>query len=112
MKRLRRGSRGETLVETIVSFSVLFVLLALLAVILRSAARMTEFAAERLAILDEDCTRVEQNAGIYPETGPIGDTLALTPAEPAAFGARIDIPLDVRNCEILSYFSTAAGGGG
>ena len=39
---------------------------------------LLEFAAERLAILDEDCTRVEQNAGIYPETGPIGDTLTLT----------------------------------
>lgn len=114
MRKKRGGSRGETLMETVVSFAVLLTMLAMLATVMQGAARMNQFAAQRAAILEADCTRVEQNTGRYDETGgAVSDTLTLTPTtETDPFGTHISIQLDVRRCEILCYFSTVLTGGG
>lgn len=115
MKKRRGNTRGETLVETVVSFAVLMVMLAMLATVMRSAARMNQHAALRAEILEQDCTRVEQNAGVYRTDGANSDTLRLQPKN--GLGEAIEIALDVRSCEILHYFRAAApaagaGGGG
>ena len=110
MRKTNGNNRGETLIETIVAFSVALVMLTMLAAVMQGAGRINGFAAQRAAILEQDCTRVEQNAGVYG-TDAGSDTLTLTPTDPLV-PEEISIPLDVRSGEILHYFrSTPAGGG-
>ena len=99
-------TKGETLVETVVSFSVLLIMLAMLAVALKSAANMSIRAAEQAVLLEEDCARVEQNTGLYNESGTVSDTLILMP-EDHNLSNIISIPLDLRSGELLYYFTTA-----
>lgn len=103
-------TKGETLVETVVSFSVLLILLAMLGVALRGAANMSIRAAEMMATLEEDCARVEQNTGLYNESGAVSDTLVLMP-EDHNLSNIISIPLDLRSGELLYYFTTAQESG-
>ena len=110
MRAKGNAQRGETLVETVVSFSVLLIMLAMLATVMRSAARISNYAAERAAILEEDCTRVEQNMGVYSEGSAQSDTLTLTSIDP--LDPQINIDIDVRSAEILHYFRTVNPGGG
>ena len=110
-KRLKNNrTKGETLVETVVSFSVLLILLAMLGVALRGAANMSIRAAEMMAMLEEDCARVEQNTGLYNEAGAVSDTLILMP-EDHNLSNIISIPLDLRSGELLHYFTTAQESG-
>lgn len=107
VKRLKSNhTKGETLVETVVSFSVLLVMLTLLGVALRGAANMINRASELAALLEEDCARVEQNTGLYNESGAVSDTLILMP-EDHNLSNIISIPLDLRSGELLHYFTTA-----
>lgn len=110
--------RGETLVETVVAFAVLMILLAMLASVLQGAARMNRHARQRLALLETECTSIEQNTGRYIENAAasgtfVSDTLTLTPQNDATLAA-VAIPLDVRMGEngMLYYFSTASSGNG
>ncbi len=118
MQRMRsekrnRRTKGETLVETVVAFGVLMIMLALLATALRGAAQINRRAAEQTAILDADCTLVEQDMG---QAGAGLDTLTLTPkVNGAATMGEISIPLEVRKGELLYYFlddATAENGDG
>lgn len=104
-------AKGETLVETVVAFGVLMVMLAMLATALKGAAQINRRAAERAAQLDADCTLVEQNMGLFDQTGTIADTLILTPSGGDLANGQITIPLEVRRGELLYYFGAAAPGG-
>ena len=110
MRKYGGNNRGETLVETMVAFTVLLIMLAMLGTVLRGAAKINQYAAQRAAVLEEDCTRVEQDMGRYDESTAARGTLTLTPQSPSV--DPVSIQLDVRSCEILHYFSTATEGDG
>ena len=104
-----KNTRGETLVETVVAFSVLLILISMLGTVLQASARMNSRARVRLSQLEEACAIVEQDLGVY------GDTTYTLTLKPTTGGDDIVIPLDVRQDRseepMLIYFEWANNGG-
>ncbi len=86
--RMKRGAatRGETLVETIVAFSVLMILLTMVLTVVRGGVALNNRASANLAALYSDCRNVEQGS--------------MTPAEP-----------DPESVLTLTYVPQNAGAG-
>lgn len=115
MMRIRRTNRGETLVETIVAFSILMILLTMVMTVIRGAIALNNRAAERLAELAEDCERLEM-AGAAPSVTS-GHRLTLTyqaeGSTPVANSGALQCveDLDVFDGEILMSFRLAGDDG-
>ena len=101
MKRTdRRGKKGETLVETIVSFAVVTLILVTITAVVRFAARVNALATERAAALESSCTAVE-HTGVATRS-----SMELTMPD----GTTLSFPIDVYNTDVLTYFTQADEG--
>jgi type II secretory pathway pseudopilin PulG len=112
LKGYKKG--GETLVETIVSFSVIMVMLALVGTVIMSAIRMTAHAAEVTGKLEAAALSVEQDeGGVLGKAQMVvsqlseGGTLLPNPIY-----LEIDVKESGDEGHLLRYFVSGSGGGG
>lgn len=104
MKRTdRRAKKGETLVETIVSFAVVTLILVTITAVVRFAARVNALATERAAALENSCTAVEhgEHTGVATRS-----SMELTMPD----GTTLSFLIDVYNTDVLTYFTQADEG--
>lgn len=93
--------KGETLVETIVSFAVVMTLMAFVLVIIRSAIALNNRSSALLSSLETSCTEVEADAGTtVSETASVVFGLSIDGANTS-----IQVPLIVKQAGTLTYFS-------
>lgn len=103
--RLTKNSRrscGETLVETIVSFSVLFLLLFTVTLLVKSAINMYNRAVVSSAALELTCTEIESNHGSIKGAGTLHIRFPQD-SDPAL--AEVSIDVTVRQQDDLIYFT-------
>lgn len=102
IKKQNSRSRGETLVETIVSFSVLFLLLFSVTLLVKSAINMHNRALASAAALELTCTEIESNHGTLKGTGTLHIRFP-EGSDPAI--AEVSVGITVRQQDELVYFT-------
>ena len=113
--KLKRGKKrkGETLVETIVSFSIIMIMLALVGTVLMAAIRMTQYSAEQAVRLEAACEDVENHPAGTAATGQATMTINVKDMSNQPLGTAT-VELDIFQSEngLLTYFKKAPGEGG
>lgn len=103
----RIGTRGETLVETIVSFALLLLLLGIVGTVVAASIRLNNRAQAVAESLENACALIETGGGEARGSGALAVSIAasqngLVPAKD------IRIPVGIRAAEPLGYFSPEA----
>lgn len=97
----KNNTRGETLVETIVSFSVILLLLFTITSIIRSAISMHNAAQASSAALELTCTEIESDHGSLLGTGTLHIVFPVSdPAMPD-----VDVEFNIKQQDQLFYFT-------
>ena len=105
MKRKKIRQNGETLVETIVSFSVVLLVLTMITAVVRFAGRLNARTTENAAALEASCTAIEHGE----HTGEtVQSTLELTLPD----GTALSFPIDIYGTDLLTYFAARTQEGG
>lgn len=98
-----QNEKGETLVETIVSFVIVLIALAAITSMIRSSTAMNVKAKENSDKIEKAAVRVEQSDGESAGSSKMridfGD------------GAPVVIDLDVKKAEPFIFFIPTSGGG-
>lgn len=97
----KHHTKGETLVETIISFALILLVLTTVTAMVQVSIRLTGRAAERAAALELACAAIEDGAG----TGtPLEGELVLTLPDKS----RLSMPIQIYTGDTLTWFE---GGG-
>lgn len=94
--RKRRSIKGETLIETIVSFAVVLLTLVTITAVVQLCIRLNNRAMEKAEALELAAAAIEEGAAGAAERGQMRLTLPN--------GSTVTIPIDVYRGELLSYF--------
>lgn len=103
MKQQRRKyhTKGETLVETIISFALVLLILTTVTAMVQVGIRLNERAAARAAALELACGAVEDGEG---RDAPLGGELLITLPDKS----RLSLPIRIYTADMLCWFE---GGG-
>lgn len=97
----KRHAKGETLVETIISFALILLLLTTVTAMVQVSIRLGSRAAERAADLELACAAIEDGAGT---DAPLSGELVLTLPDKSA----VHMPVKIYTGDMLCWFE---GGG-
>ena len=100
-------ARGETLVETIVSFALLLLLLGIVGTVVAASIRLNNRAQAGAESLENACALIETGGGEAQGGGTLAVSIAasqngLVPAK------NVNIPVEIRSAEPLGYFAPEA----
>lgn len=107
--RKRRQTKGETLVETIVSFAVVLLTLITITAVVQLCIRLNNRAMERAEALEEACASIErgEDGGIAPRSGAL--TLTVTEGDGTDV---IVLPIEIFEGGPIGWFRPSEAGGG
>lgn len=100
IKQIRMNKKGETLVETIVSFVIVIIALAAITALISSATTMNRKAQEKSDAIETAATKVEQNAGADQGDGALTLTIG---------GKPVEMAIKVKDADLFTYFSYVPG---
>jgi hypothetical protein len=100
-KTRRYHTKGETLVETIISFALVLLILTTVTAIVQVGIRLNGRAAERAAALELACAAVEDGE---EKDAPLGGELLLTLPDKS----QLSMPIRIYTTDMLIWFE---GGG-
>lgn len=103
VKKIRMNKKGETLVETIVSFVIVITALAAITAMINSATTMNRKAQEKSDTIEAAATKVEQNAGAAAGDGTLSINMD---------GTQLEIGIEVKNADLFTYFTYIPRKGG
>lgn len=99
-----RSKKGETLVETVVSFVIVLVALSAITMLIHSATAMNAKAKENSDKIEAAAVKVEQSAGKSAGTGQM--------VLDFGSGTPVKIDIDVKTAEPFTFFTSVSGGDG
>lgn len=102
MRTHSRGKsvKGETLIETIVSFAIVLMTMAVMTTIVQMSIRLNHRSAERAAELEERCSILEDGA-LGEGTHVLSSELVLTLPD----NTTVLLPINVYSGDLLGWFA-------
>ncbi|MCC2865976.1 type II secretion system GspH family protein [Anaerovorax odorimutans] len=100
IKQIRMNKKGETLVETIVSFVIVIIALGAITALISSATTMNRKAQEKSDKIEAAATKVEQNAGQDEAEGTLDVSIG---------GQIVAMEIKVKSADLFTYFTYVPG---
>ena len=101
IKNIICNKKGETLVETIVSFAIFLIALAAVTLLIRSATAMNMKAADKSSKIEEAAVIVENDTAKEAKPGSLSITFT--------DGSSVREEISIKDADPFTYFSLGGG---